>query len=139
MQFLVILSARICRLLLGIFIPLSKIQPNLRISKEIKLPTPLKNWYFSTLFHSSLKSQLILPLKLRGETQRRHFPRTKNFFACGGYYSYAVFLPQKTTICIQRHRLSIDFWYGYGFARLCCYCQYGYGRRGTKGLSHFTG
>ena len=29
----------------------------------------------------------ILPLKLRGETQRRHFPRTKNFFACGGYYS----------------------------------------------------
>ena len=29
-----------------------------------------------------------------GETQRRCFPGTKNFFACGGYNSSAVFLPQ---------------------------------------------
>ena len=41
-----------------------------------------------------------------GETQRRCFLRTKNFFACRGYYSSAVFLPQNPAICVQGHLLS---------------------------------
>ena len=56
----------------------------------------------------------------------------------GGYHSSAVFLPQNHAICIQRHLLSTDFWHSYGFARLCCLCQHGNGRRVTRGLSHFT-
>ena len=58
MQFLVILR-EFCRLLLGILITLSKIPANLRISQEIKLLTLVKNQYLSTLFRSSLKSQLV--------------------------------------------------------------------------------
>ena len=73
----VVIMREFCRLLLGILITLSKIPANLRISQEIKLLTLVKNQYLSTLFRSSLKSQLV----------------TEN----------------------------------------------GNGRRGTKGLSHFTG
>ena len=47
-------------------------------------------------------------------------------------------MPQNHAICIQWHLLSTDFWHSYGFARLCCLCQHGNGRRVTKGLSHFT-
>ena len=51
--------------------------------------------------------------KVAEKRLRRCFPRTKNFLACGGYYSSAVFLPQNHVICIQRHLLSTSFWYSH--------------------------
>ena len=41
-----------------------------------------------------------LAVKVAEERLREGFPRTKNFFAGGGYYSSAVFLPQNHAIYI---------------------------------------
>ena len=117
----------------------SKIPANLRISCERKLLTLVKNQYLSTLSRSSLKSQLILPLRMRRTDSEKMLPQDKELSVSEGCYSSAVFLPQNYAVCIQRHALSTGFCYSYGVTRLCCYCQHGNRRRGTKGLSHLTG
>ena len=66
-----------CRLLLGILLTPSKIPANLQISLEIKLLILLKNRYLSTLFSSSLKSQLTLPLRLRRRDSEKMLPWDK--------------------------------------------------------------
>ena len=35
-----------------------------------------------------------IPVHLAVKVAEERLPRTKNFFACGGYYSSTVFLPQ---------------------------------------------
>ena len=57
----------------------------------------LVSFDFVSLF---TKIPVDLAVKVAEERLREDCPRTKNFFACGGYYSSAVFLPQNHAICI---------------------------------------
>ena len=47
--------------------------------------------------------------KVAEERLREDASLGQRTFACGGYYSSAVFLPQNHAICIQRHLLSTVF------------------------------
>ena len=74
----------------------------------MKLLTLVKNWYLSTLFRSSLESQLTLPLRLRRRDSNKMLPYNKELlclwrivlsfclkttqFACKGPYYQQVFV-----------------------------------------------
>ena len=103
-----------CRLLLGILLTPSKIPANLQISLEIKLLILLKNRYLSTLFSSSLKSQLTLPLRLRRRDSEKMLHWDKELLCLWRILFICSLFPSKPrnlhTTAPTINRLLVQLW-----------------------------